>query len=746
MRLPSLATFLALLCLWLAAPLAAQTPPAPAGTAPASGAEAAEAARLLADVIADPAAREALIAQLRAAAAGTPVAAAPDAGTPPAASAAPPAEPPAAAEAAPEPEPSVEQSITAAVAAHTLGFAEGVATGLETVWATVTDFDGMRAAVAGVNWQRVLDATVAVGVVVVATLGVFGVMRRITRGPRARLSAAMAARVGARGWARRVTGLVAVLLFDLVLIFAAWAIGYALALGIGEGGRMDLRQSLFLNAFLFVELVKLGLRLFLAPRLTGLRFWPMTDARALRVYRGFARMVEVLGYGILLAVPVARTAVSWRFAGVLELVTVLIAAWIALSMIFRNRAAAARTLNDWAGRDPDGLVGMALGVVARTWHLLAVAYVFAVLLVWSARPADSLGFVLAATATSLVAIVVGSILMLILTRAITGGVTLPEKLRERLPMLEPRLNAYVPNVLAVARLLIFVAVVGAILRAWNIFDLPAWLSETEGGRRVTESVVSAGMIILVTAIIWLAIASWIDYRLHPGAGRMATARERTLLSLLRNGVAVLLAVMTLMLALSAVGVNIAPLLAGAGVVGLAVGFGAQTLVKDIITGAFIQLENAMNTGDVVTAGGVTGTVERLTIRSVSLRDSSGTYHLVPFSSVTSIANFNKDFSYYVADVLIPRQKDVARVKEIMRESFDSLRATPEGAAIAGPFDMLGVATFSDTLVTVRARIMTRPGKHWAVGRAYNEIVARKLDAADIEAPLSTAAESEEAVG
>src|SRR5690606_5764119 len=131
---------------------------------------------------------------------------------------------------------------------------------------------------------------------------------------------------------------------------------------------------------------------------------------------------------------------------------------------------------------------------------------------------------------------------------------------------------------------------------------------------------SAAAILVVSWLIWLAMSSWVEYRLNPNLGHTVGARERTLLQLLRNAVTVVLATLAAMLALSQLGVDIGPLLAGAGVVGLAVGFGAQKLVQDVITGVFIQFENAINEGDVVGAGGITGSVERLTIRSVGIRD------------------------------------------------------------------------------------------------------------------------------
>ncbi len=142
------------------------------------------------------------------------------------------------------------------------------------------------------------------------------------------------------------------------------------------------------------------------------------------------------------------------------------------------------------------------------------------------------------------------------------------------------------------------------------------------------------LVLIVLAIgggIYLAVTSWVEYRLNPSYGRAPTARETTLLSLLRNAFTIVLGVIVFMLVLSEIGVNIGPLLASVGVLSLAFSFGAQKLVQDVVTGVFIQFENAMNTGDVVSAGGISGVVERLSIRSVSLRSLDGTLHIVPFS-------------------------------------------------------------------------------------------------------------------
>jgi small conductance mechanosensitive channel len=191
-----------------------------------------------------------------------------------------------------------------------------------------------------------------------------------------------------------------------------------------------------------------------------------------------------------------------------------------------------------------------------------------------------------------------------------------------------------------------------------------------------------------------------------------------------------------MIALSELGLNIGPLIASAGVLGLAIGFGAQKLVQDVITGVFIQLENAMNVGDVVTVGGITGVVEKLTIRSVALRDLQGTVHVIPFSSVDMVSNFMKGFSFHVADLGIAYREDVADGKAAMEAAFDELAADPElGSDVIGPMEWFGVNELGDSAVVLRARIRTRPGKQWGVGRAFNELVKRHCDARGVEIPF-----------
>ncbi len=688
-------------------PLSAQSPAAPSETAaPAADRDA---ARQLARILEDDAARSALVRQLLALAE-----AGPEAGAPPAA---------ALAEDAPIPSPARQ------VAALTRDWAEAAAASVVALWGALRDVGGILTGTTPVNGEELRALAWALAFVAVVTLGLHALLRLVAGFGLRRL----AARAEGGGVILRVVLLAVALAVDALLVLLAWAGGYGVALA-GTAGAIDIRQSLFLNAFLLVELSKVVLRGGLVPALTPLRLAPMADATAGHWYFWSSRLVGLLGYGLLLAVPLVEAAVSPAVGRSLAVLVGLMALALAVSVILRNRLPVRAALYARHRRYPDDLLGMVEARLGLVWHWLAIVYLAGLFAVWTADPGGAPRFVLGATLQSALAVVAGFVAMLGLRRALAAGVRLPEPARQTLPLLEPRLNALVPGLLQVVRVLIVVAVVAAILQAWWIIDVWGWLA-SDFGQELVGRLAAAAFMVLLAVAVWLAVSSLVEYRLNPDVGTVPTVRTRTLLSLFRNAFTVALAVVTVMVVLSELGMNIGPLLAGAGVLGLAIGFGAQKLVQDIITGAFIQIENAMNEGEVVTAGGITGVVEHLTIRSVGLRDLHGTYHLIPFSSVGSVSNFMKGFGFHVAEVGVAYREDVSEVKALMQTAFDELHAGPLAEAILEPLDMQGVTRLGDSAVVVRARIKCRAGMQWAVGRAYTEIVKRVLDAAGVEIPF-----------
>ncbi|MFP8966519.1 mechanosensitive channel protein [Pokkaliibacter sp. CJK22405] len=595
----------------------------------------------------------------------------------------------------------------------------------------------------GINWTAVGKDATKLGLTIVAAFATFLVLRllgamiyrkidlwlyRIADPQYATPSAPLL---------RKTAGIIGATLLDGVIVILAYMISNAITLAlIGHRGTIDTQSSLFLNGFVLIELFKVILRLIFSPRFASLRLMPMSTEAASKWGNWLALMAGFIGYTILVIVPILKLYELGSLGQILELVVMTIALVYALIMIIGNRKEVADGILDLASNSQMGVTQACLRILARTWFLIAVAYVVGLFLVTQLRPDDALPFMAAATIKSLICIGVGLLLSSLLGHFIGHRITLSEEIRRKVPLLENRINSYIPAALRVVRLILMAIVIILVMNAWALFDTLTWIKSEEGAH-VIASIVHVALILLFAALIWLVTASVIEHKLNPETGGGApSARVQTLLGLFRNALAIIICTMTVLIVLSEIGIDIGPLIAGAGVLGLAIGFGAQKLVQDIITGVFIQLENTLNTGDVVTAGGVTGTAERLTIRSVGIRDLNGTYHLVPFSSVDTISNYMKGFGYHVGEYGVAYREDTDEVLVHLQNAFDELMEdTDHNFKILEPLEVHGVTALADSSVNVRVRIKTRPGDQWGVGRAYNRLVKRHLDAAGIEIPF-----------
>lgn len=226
----------------------------------------------------------------------------------------------------------------------------------------------------------------------------------------------------------------------------------------------------------------------------------------------------------------------------------------------------------------------------------------------------------------------------------------------------------------------------------------------------------------------------------PREGKVAAEEDRKRVETLRTvaGRATRIAVWTvaLVMALGEIGFQVAPLLASAGVAGIAIGFGAQNLVRDFLAGFFMLIENQLRVGDSVVINGQGGSVEQLNLRTTVLRDFSGSVHVIPNGAITQLANRTYEFSYYVFDVGVAYKEDVDRVMRVMKEVADELQTDEEfGEMILAPMEVLGLDRFADSAVIVKSRIQTLPIKQWAVGREYNRRLKMRFDAEKIEFPF-----------
>lgn len=221
---------------------------------------------------------------------------------------------------------------------------------------------------------------------------------------------------------------------------------------------------------------------------------------------------------------------------------------------------------------------------------------------------------------------------------------------------------------------------------------------------------------------------------RPGVTR---ARVATLTSVLRTLALVGLWSIVVVICLSQLGFDVRPILAGAGIVGLAVGFGAQYLVRDVIAGFFLVLEDQVRVGDVAVVNGTGGLVETVTFRTIVLRDLAGTVHIFPNGSVTTLANMTKDWSGYVVDVEVGYRQDLDRIVALMRRVAEELRQDPaHGPSIIEPIEIFGVDAFKDASVVIKARLKTRPIQQWTVGREYRRRLLLAFAAENIEIPAT----------
>jgi small conductance mechanosensitive channel len=215
----------------------------------------------------------------------------------------------------------------------------------------------------------------------------------------------------------------------------------------------------------------------------------------------------------------------------------------------------------------------------------------------------------------------------------------------------------------------------------------------------------------------------------------ATKRIRTLTGVVWTISFGLIWFIAVLIALGEIGVDLGPILAGAGIVGLAVGFGAQHLVRDLVSGFFLILENHIRVGDSAVINGTSGMIEAITFRTIILRDVSGTVYIFPNGTINSFANMSKDWSAYVIDVTVSFKDDSDRIIEIMGKVAEELRAEPKyGSVMLEPIEIFGVDAFTETGLNIRARFKTLPSQQHALGREYRRRLVKALERAGIELP------------
>ncbi len=528
-------------------------------------------------------------------------------------------------------------------------------------------------------------------------------------------------------------------LLDLLPI-GAFAGGAFAAIALLEPGE---RARLVMLAAIYAVVLARGLqavaRLLLTPLAPSLRLLALEDETAAYLFVWVRRLVNLPVYGyftaqalLALGLPDGAYMVLVKLVGLGEALLL----FVLVQQLKAEVAAAIRGAGPAAG-GAFSLTNLRRRL-ADAWHVVAALYLAAVYFVWALEIPGGFAYLLEGTVVTVVIVLLTRLARDLLRRGADRLLRVSPAIRARYPHIESRANRYLPWARNVAAGLVYLVAALLVLNAWDI-DVFAWLA-SDTGREMLARAVNVLFVLLVSLGIWeLAsglITIYLEKRDDDGAEVVRSARARTLLPLMRNALLVVIFTLAALTTLSELGVDIGPLLAGAGVVGLAVGFGAQTLVKDIITGAFILFEDAIAVGDYVEVGGHSGTVESLTVRTIQLRAPSGTVYTVPFSSVDTITNMTKDYAVHIAEVGVAYREDIDEVMAVLEEVGEELRQDPEFAAhILEPITIDGVDRFDDSAVVIRARLKTAAGAQWRIKRALNGRIKHAFDARGIEIPF-----------
>jgi small-conductance mechanosensitive channel len=752
--LPVLLLLLALLAPRLAA---AQKPAQPAPPA-APSAISADQARIALDVLNDPAKRAAFAATLNAIVKGQPAAAAPEPAPPAPATAA-------EALAIPLAPDSLGAQVLVSASAFVNHLGNQVMEAMDAVqslpllygWAVVMVTNPVaRDLLADVTWR----VAVALACAMAVQYGLGRVMRRPIAGlealapaprpaespepaadnddePIARAEAGdtePAARRKPSAWTflRRVPLVLARLVLELVPVLGIGLAGHLVAgssIG-GQGGGQTVSRLIILaviDAYAISAALLCVARMVLSPEASRLRLFHLPDATATYLMRWTRRIVviAVVGYAIgeawlLLGLSDAAHDLLQKAVGLVLHVCVAI-------VVLQKRVA----VRQWLSA-PEGATGPAAAIrnrLAAGWHGVALFFLIAVWLVWAIElPHGYTAVIHYFLVTS--ALLLGTRLTLLLLLGAMDRVARPESNSVRFhPAVDARLRAYFPVIGGCVRLAMYILCALGLLQLYGLNTF-IWLVSSALGLRILSSAGILVMTIVLAFGVWEAVNISIQRHLETlqrEAQVAKSARLRTLLPLLRSALLITLFIFAGLMVLSEIGINIAPLLAGAGILGVAIGFGSQKLVQDLITGIFLLLENAMQVGDWVTVSGLSGSVEALSVRTIRLRAADGSVHIIPFSAVTSVTNVNRGLGNASVNVVVDYNEDTDRVSKELKAIVAGMRDDPAlSAMMLSDLQLWGVDRVDGASVTIAGQVVCTDSGRWAVQREFNRRMKRRF--------------------
>jgi moderate conductance mechanosensitive channel len=517
---------------------------------------------------------------------------------------------------------------------------------------------------------------------------------------------------------RRLPLVLARLLLELVPIIGFGLVGHLVAAS-DLGGSRSSRLILLavIDAYVLCAAVLAIARMLFSPGESRLRLFHIPDSRAAWVMCWIRRIVvvAVFGYAIAEVGRLLGLSDDARLA-LLKTVSLVIHVFLAI-MVLQKRRLIARLIR---GR-PDATGPMArlrLGLAA-VWHWMALALIMALWVVWAVEVPNGFSWLLRFTVITGALLISARLVLILLSGLIDRALNVP---LTRFPGLETRVHLYHPLLNGLLRFVIYAMMSLALLQIYGLNGL-TWFAETDLGERIVSALATIAVTLLLAIAVWEAANITIDRHLAKLAKEqqaVRSARLRTLLPLLRSSLAITILVFAGLTVLSEIGINIGPLLAGAGIIGVAIGFGSQKLVQDLINGIFLLLENAMQVGDWVTVSGLSGSVEALSVRTIRLRASDGSVHVIPFSSVTSVTNVNRGIGNASVSVVVDDTENTDHVAVVLTEIVAGMRGEPEFAGkMLSDLQLWGVDKIDGAGATIAGQVVCTDSGRWSVQREFN---------------------------
>jgi moderate conductance mechanosensitive channel len=546
-------------------------------------------------------------------------------------------------------------------------------------------------------------------------------------------------------WLRRTVArlplVVARLVLELAPIATFAAVGNSLlTTTVGADPVARIAILALVNAYVVCRTVMSVLRALIGSSTERMSLFTLRAESAAAIEAWVRRIVGVAVFGLALA-NVVRALGLYRPAywAVVKLV-VLIPHLMLVIVILQCRRVVASFIRAPAGGA--GLLTVLRNRLADVWHYLAIFADLALWAIWAFRIPNGYSLLAYYASATILVLVAARVAWMIALGGIERAIHPGSGLLAGFPAAELLATRYRPVLRLALTTIIATVAIGALLEAWGV-DALSWFDPGRLGAILLSELSSVLLAVAVAIIVWEACNVAIEGQLARFAREGAYARAsrlRTLLPMLRTALIVTILTIAGLTALSAVGVNIAPLLAGAGIVGIAVGFGSQKLVQDVVTGVFLLLENAMQVGDFVTVSGLSGTVENLTVRSIRLRAGDGSVHIIPFSAVTSVTNTNRGIGNAAISVNLAYDEDIDKAGDVLKQIAAEMRGEPEFKRLMrGDLDLWGVDKVDGATVTIVGQIECTDSGRWPVQREFNRRMKMRFQklGVDIAYPAQT---------